>query len=678
MRLLLCFLLWFAAACMARAQDPAPTAFTYQGRLREGSGAVNGKYDLRFGLFNVAEGGSALRPALTNAAVSAVDGCFSVTLDFGAGVFDGGPRWLEIAVRTNGGAAFGTLAPRQPVTWTPYAMNAGFAASLAGAYSNAVALLNPGNAFAGGFSGNAAGLTNVPAAALTGALPLASLPPLADGATNDLSSVVRGGPRLFLSALYYSNAPVTFLSFGDSMSAPTRSIQTFICAALQNRLGTAGYSLDNFDNTTLPVWTNGAVRLNPPTAYWFAQHYSMPPGGSLWWYSANDARGVFCTHLGVYWVARPEGGVFTLSTSTEGGAWTSRLTLDGYAPSPQGRFTNYNAGFGWHRVRVDGVSGTNIILGPYVQDNNSTGLHVSWLDCGGIMMRDFTNIPSAIRDPVFRGIQPNLMFWHMKEEFVEPSLDALEATLATNAPQCDVVYVGTPYAYWDNEYPSTRNFNRALRGYALRKSRLFVDCMTLCVSYDWLLANKLMDDTVHPSNRANEWLATRVWNELGLDAVAMFSRYRSPGPLAITARGVGTYAFSVSSMLSGADARAFFGLRNSYNTMGVFLENTTDFNRAALLGGVGLPTELNGPTTAFGPVFSQGRVRRGGFTGNGTLDLSVGLQTRTLTVTNDAIGAAALWLFTNNTPSLNAPNGSLCTTTDGRFFVRSNGVWVLK
>ena len=32
-----------------------------------------------------------------------------MTLDFGAGVFTGNPRWLEIAVRTNGGSTFATL-----------------------------------------------------------------------------------------------------------------------------------------------------------------------------------------------------------------------------------------------------------------------------------------------------------------------------------------------------------------------------------------------------------------------------------------------------------------------------------------------------------------------------------------------------------------------------------------
>jgi hypothetical protein len=42
-----------------------------------------------------------------------------VTLDFGNQFF-GANRWLEIGVRTNDGGAFSTLAPRQPITPSPY------------------------------------------------------------------------------------------------------------------------------------------------------------------------------------------------------------------------------------------------------------------------------------------------------------------------------------------------------------------------------------------------------------------------------------------------------------------------------------------------------------------------------------------------------------------------------
>jgi hypothetical protein len=101
------------------------TAFTYQGRLNDGSGPATGIYDLRFTIYDAATSGSVVGGPLTNAPTGITNGLFTVTLDPGAGVFTGPARWLEIAVRTNGSvAAYSALAPLQPVTPTPYAIYA--------------------------------------------------------------------------------------------------------------------------------------------------------------------------------------------------------------------------------------------------------------------------------------------------------------------------------------------------------------------------------------------------------------------------------------------------------------------------------------------------------------------------------------------------------------------------
>src|SRR6266545_332434 len=78
------------------------SSFTYQGRLTENGSPASGIYDLRFTIYDLASGGSIQAGPLTNAATSVSDGLFTVTLDFGSGVFDGANRWLEIGVRTNG------------------------------------------------------------------------------------------------------------------------------------------------------------------------------------------------------------------------------------------------------------------------------------------------------------------------------------------------------------------------------------------------------------------------------------------------------------------------------------------------------------------------------------------------------------------------------------------------
>src|SRR4051794_15948355 len=87
--------------CITTEIRAQPTPLTYQGRLTQDGMQVNGFYDLRFTLFDAATSGTVVGSTLTNAPVGVSNGLFTVALDFGGGVFDGGARWLEIGVRTN-------------------------------------------------------------------------------------------------------------------------------------------------------------------------------------------------------------------------------------------------------------------------------------------------------------------------------------------------------------------------------------------------------------------------------------------------------------------------------------------------------------------------------------------------------------------------------------------------
>jgi len=148
------------------------TAFTYQGRLNDGANAAAGIYDLRFAIYDSASGGVQQGNAVTNSATAISNGLFTVTLDFG-NQFPGADRWLEIGVRMNGGGAFTTLSPRQPITAAPYAVQAANAGSVAAANINGTVALAQlpsslvtngasGVNISGMFSGNGSGLANVP------------------------------------------------------------------------------------------------------------------------------------------------------------------------------------------------------------------------------------------------------------------------------------------------------------------------------------------------------------------------------------------------------------------------------------------------------------------------------------------------------------------------------------
>jgi hypothetical protein len=102
-------------------QAPLGTAFTYQGRLTDGTTPVSDTCDFTFTLYDAASGGLAL--GLENeSGVTVEDGYFNVQLDFGASPFEGEARYLEIDVDCGEGSR--TLSPRQQVRAAPYALYA--------------------------------------------------------------------------------------------------------------------------------------------------------------------------------------------------------------------------------------------------------------------------------------------------------------------------------------------------------------------------------------------------------------------------------------------------------------------------------------------------------------------------------------------------------------------------
>ena len=217
----------------------------YQGRLSDGGSPANGNYDLRFTIYNAVTNGSAVSSILTNAPTVVSNGLFTVTLDFGPGIFTGLPRWLDIGVRTNGSpGAYTVLIPRQPLTPVPYAIFANTASNLSGilmttqlvgtlpasafaGYTNTVALTNSGNLFSGSFGGtfnggfngaffgNGSGVTNVNVTNLTGVLADNQLP------TNTAfvnSNQTFSGANTFTGTNFFAGANNFTNLYGNSFS----------------------------------------------------------------------------------------------------------------------------------------------------------------------------------------------------------------------------------------------------------------------------------------------------------------------------------------------------------------------------------------------------------------------------------------------------------------------------
>lgn len=113
---------FWSATLYAQSGLPESQAITYQGYLSDEGEAAEGAYDFTFTVFPSATGGiSVAVVALEN--VSVTRGIFTTQLDFGADVFTGAPRYLEIGVRAgDSSGGYTTLTPRQLLSPAPSAL----------------------------------------------------------------------------------------------------------------------------------------------------------------------------------------------------------------------------------------------------------------------------------------------------------------------------------------------------------------------------------------------------------------------------------------------------------------------------------------------------------------------------------------------------------------------------
>lgn len=105
--------------CLANrveAQTPLVASVTYQGRVQDGNGPLNGTVDLTFRLYDSQTNGVAVSTIYQFPGWPVSDGLFTVGIPFGGNVFNGDERWVQVTV--NGI----TQSPRQRIAPAPYAL----------------------------------------------------------------------------------------------------------------------------------------------------------------------------------------------------------------------------------------------------------------------------------------------------------------------------------------------------------------------------------------------------------------------------------------------------------------------------------------------------------------------------------------------------------------------------
>ncbi|HEX4481156.1 MAG TPA: type VI secretion system tube protein Hcp [Rudaea sp.] len=129
----ICILLCFLIASSSAFAATQTTAFTYQGHLLQNGTPTSGSHNLVFTLWDSSSGGAQVGSTITQNNYPVANGVFNIDLDFGASVFNGQQRYLDVSVD-------GTeLTPRQPVNSTPvaiFAMSAANGTSVSGTTSS--------------------------------------------------------------------------------------------------------------------------------------------------------------------------------------------------------------------------------------------------------------------------------------------------------------------------------------------------------------------------------------------------------------------------------------------------------------------------------------------------------------------------------------------------------------
>ena len=113
------FVSFAAALAFVLAHGAAQTtAFTYQGHLLQNGAPTNGNHDMVFTLWDSVSGGAQVGSTITQTGYPVANGVFSIDLDFGASVFTGAQRYLDVKIDGN------ELTPRQPINSAPFAVYA--------------------------------------------------------------------------------------------------------------------------------------------------------------------------------------------------------------------------------------------------------------------------------------------------------------------------------------------------------------------------------------------------------------------------------------------------------------------------------------------------------------------------------------------------------------------------
>ena len=365
-------------AAVTNAGFAQGTAFTYQGRLYDRTNPANGTFDMAFGLWNAPANGTENAGPLTISGIGVTNGLFTVTIDFGSGVWNGATNWLQIAVATNGGS-FTVLSPRQQLTPTPYAIMANSASNLLGVLpaakltgtvgngqlANSSITVNAGAGLSGGGTVPLGGATTLNNAGVTSLAAVGGLTVSAStgAVTLGITGTNGNAPNAIVSRDANGGISAGSLTLGGGLSLPFPAILTSGGTSLLVDGGSlyVGLSPSNAVFNTIPLFNAGF-------------------GDNALAYEATstNASGAFNTAIGEYALMENISG----SQNTAVGEEALFLNTVGYGNTAVGAEALYdNAGGSYNtadglQALANNYSGSNnTAVGFYALVSNTNGAY---------------------------------------------------------------------------------------------------------------------------------------------------------------------------------------------------------------------------------------------------------------------------------------------------------------
>jgi hypothetical protein len=515
---------------------PLGTAFTYQGRLADGTNSATGVYDFQFTICDSATNGNIVGGPLTNSAVGVTNGLFMTVLDFGDGVFSGDARWLEIGVRTNGNGSFTNLTPRQSMTPTPYALYAPNAGTAATATTAATVMGSvAASQITGTISATNIGAGTIADANLNNDAYLSCLLSRIGYAGNSVNRYIYRKTLAKLAA----NQGATILIEGDGLMMIGLPTQTIIDLMARYPIaGTINYGPPNWP-TSLIFNQSGGVRQLSPDTNWLGSYEVMTNKTAavqfpFFW---SSGAGVVANAFQFQYRVWTNGGPLQVTQTTNGGtSWAFVTNITAL------RATNGGAVVCWTnpwpaintaiQISNSATTGTNMIFGFGWQNTAITnGLIIGiYGQSGGPIPNQ---VPDAIRAPIWHIWNPDLVLMsYLGPTYIQCNTNNVTSLVTnflgfyiTNMPNTELAWCGE-YQVGNQDRTATTNLQLACLkfGYAFFDGEQQYD-LPWPAGFNSLVNRGLMADSVHANTAGYAFHGALISQWLGLCDAANLCPY---------------------------------------------------------------------------------------------------------------------------------------------------------